>query len=209
MAYAFARDGGLPFSGALRRVSPAPPHAGRPPSGPRPRPLGRLHRLHAGLLDHHRGLHHLPLPLVRDADRARPRSPTAAPGRRWARGASGAGIARWRCVAVLFCVLLIVIGVQPPNDKALWIVLGDRRRCWRRGGSGGSGGGSGARRAGPRLGPRPGPRGSGTFTGLTRARNRQHGSLLVIFCRARAAEASPPAPRRWGGWSSARRAGGG
>ena len=27
-------------------------------------------------------------------------------------------------VAVVFCGLLVVVGVQPPNDKALWIVLG-------------------------------------------------------------------------------------
>ena len=38
------------------------------------------------------------------------------------------GLGRWyrpvALVAVLFCGLLIVIGVQPPNDKALWIVAG-------------------------------------------------------------------------------------
>ena len=38
------------------------------------------------------------------------------------------GLGRWyrpaALVAVLFCGLLIVVGVQPPNDKALWIVLG-------------------------------------------------------------------------------------
>ena len=69
MAYAFARDGGLPFSSAVRWVCPRR----RSPAvaiWARRRGVGPVHPAHAGLLDDHRRLHDLPLRLVRAADGA-------------------------------------------------------------------------------------------------------------------------------------------
>ena len=66
MAYAFARDGGLPFSAAVRWVCPRR----RSPAvaiWARRRGVGPVHPAHPGLLDDHRRLHDLPLRLVRAA----------------------------------------------------------------------------------------------------------------------------------------------
>jgi amino acid transporter len=122
MAYAFARDGGLPFSHALRKVSPrfrTPAAAIWAASA-----LSIAFTLYTPVYSTIAAVCTIFLYLSYVI-------PTAlglfAWGRTWvAMGPWGLG--RWyrpiALVAVLFCALLIVIGVQPPNDKALWIVLG-------------------------------------------------------------------------------------
>ena len=80
LAYAFARDGLLPFSGRLKVGLRPLPHADR-------RDLDRVagrgagHRLHAGLRDHGGVGRDPALHLVRAADRAGSASPTAGAGR--------------------------------------------------------------------------------------------------------------------------------
>ena len=57
----------------------------------------------------------------------RPRSacwPTAEPGRAWAPGTSAAGIVPWPFCACWAAAGLIVIGLQPPNEIAIWVVGG-------------------------------------------------------------------------------------
>ena len=63
MAFAFARDGGLPGSRAWRWVCPTPEDPGRRRLGGG-RAGGALHAQHPGLCHDHRRLHDLPLPLV-------------------------------------------------------------------------------------------------------------------------------------------------
>ena len=118
MAYAFARDGGLPALAALRAASVRRATARRPPPSGRSALAAAVHGLHAGLLDDHGGVRDLPLHLLRAADRARARRLRPDAGRRWARGVW----ARWyrplAAVSVIGCLALIAIGVQPPNEKA-------------------------------------------------------------------------------------------
>jgi amino acid transporter len=122
MAYAFARDGGLPWSGALRKVSAThqvPARAIWAISL-----LSLAFTLYVPVYSTISVVCTIFLYLSYVI-------PTAlglfAWGRTWtAMGPWGLG--RWyrpvAVVAVLFCALLIVIGVQPPNDKALWILAG-------------------------------------------------------------------------------------
>ena len=79
MIFAFSRDGGLPGSKALAKVSPTLPHAGGgdldggdPVGALRLGLVAGLGRRHLGL--HHRRLlhRHLPVPLLHGPDRARP-----------------------------------------------------------------------------------------------------------------------------------------
>ena len=121
MAYAFARDGGLPFSGALRRVSPS--H--RTPSIAIWTvsiiailfmvfiPYGTIAAVCAVFL-------YISYVL-----------PTAigffAHGRTWT-SMGPWHIGRWyrplAALSVIGCLALIVIGMQPPNQQAVWIVGG-------------------------------------------------------------------------------------
>src|SRR5262249_41858685 len=120
MAYAFARDGGMPFSRALRRVSPE--HR-TPVLAIWTTALGSIaFTVYTPVYSTIAAVCTIFLYLSYVI-------PTAlglfAWGRTWvAMGPWDLG--RWyrplALVAVLFCGLLIVIGVQPPNDKALWIV---------------------------------------------------------------------------------------
>jgi len=121
MAYAFARDGGLPFSGALRRVSEA-------------------HRTPAVAIWTVSVLAILFMVVIPYATIAAVCAvflyisyvlPTAigffAHGRSWT--AMGPWqIGRWyrplAALSVVGCLALIVIGMQPPNQQAVWIVGG-------------------------------------------------------------------------------------
>jgi amino acid transporter len=121
MAYAFARDGGLPLSHLLRRVSErhrTPATAIWATSA-----LAVAFTVYTPVYSTITAVCVIFLYISYVI-------PTAlgvlAWGRTWtAMGPWGLG--RWYrplgVVAVLFCVLLIVVGVQPPNDKALWIVV--------------------------------------------------------------------------------------
>jgi amino acid transporter len=122
MAYAFARDGGLPFSSALRRVSAehrTPVHAIWATAL-----LSIVFTVYTPVYSTIAAVCTIFLYLSYVI-------PTAlgffAWGRTWtAMGPWGLG--RWyrpvALVAVVFSGLLIVVGVQPPNDKALWILVG-------------------------------------------------------------------------------------
>ena len=77
MAYAFARDGGLPFSDHVRSVSREVSHAGRSHLE-RGAALGRVCRSHADLFDDHRRLHDLSLYFLCDTH-------GPGPGRLWPR----------------------------------------------------------------------------------------------------------------------------
>jgi amino acid transporter len=122
MAYAFARDGGLPFSSTLRKVSPT--HA------------TPVHAIWACALLSMAFTVYTPVYTTIAAVctiflYASYVIPTGlgllAWGRTWtAMGPWGLGrlYRPLAVVAVLFSSLLIVIGVQPPNEKALWIVIG-------------------------------------------------------------------------------------
>ncbi len=122
MAYAFARDGGLPFSSALRRVSPrhrTPVHAIWATAL-----LSIAFTVYTPVYDTIAAVCTIFLYLSYVV-------PTAlgffAWGRTWtAMGPWGLGRAYRPAalVSVAFCGLLIAVGVQPPNDKALWIVAG-------------------------------------------------------------------------------------
>ena len=121
MAYAFARDGGLPFSGALRRVSPS-------------------HKTPAVAIWTISTVAVLFMVFIPYATIAAVCAvflyisyvlPTAigffAYGRRWT--AMGPwNIGRWyrplAALSAVGCLFLIVIGMQPPNDQATWIVGG-------------------------------------------------------------------------------------
>jgi amino acid transporter len=120
MAYAFARDGGLPFSTALRRVSPE--HRTPVRAIWATALLSIAFTVYTPVYTTIAAVCTIFLYLSYVI-------PTAlgcfAWGRTWtARGPWSLG--RWyrpmAVVAVLFCGLLVVVGVQPPNDKALWIV---------------------------------------------------------------------------------------
>jgi amino acid transporter len=122
MAYAFARDGGLPFSSALRKVSPA--HRTPVAAIWTTSLLSIAFTVYTPVYTTITAVCTIFLYLSYVI-------PTVlglvAWGRTWtAMGPWGLG--RWyrpvALVAVLFCLLLVVIGVQPPNDKALWIVAG-------------------------------------------------------------------------------------
>jgi amino acid transporter len=122
MAYAFARDGGLPFSGALRRVSPlhkTPVYAIWATAL-----LSIAFTVYTPVYSTIAAVCTIFLYLSYVI-------PTALGLRAWGRTWTAMGpwgLGRWyrpaAVVAVLFCGLLIVIGVQPPNDRALWIVAG-------------------------------------------------------------------------------------
>ena len=96
MAFAFARDGGLPFSHAVRWVCPK-----------RRSPAVAIWMVaaasalftipHPGLRDDHRRLHDLPLSSRTCCRRLWGPGRTAGPGRRWAPGTWAAGIGRWPC----------------------------------------------------------------------------------------------------------------
>jgi amino acid transporter len=122
MAFAFARDGGLPFSAALRRVSPE--HRTPALAIWAAAILSVAFTVYAPVYTTIAAVCTIFLYLSYVI-------PTAlgffAWGRTWtAMGpwALGRAYRPAALVSVLFCGLLIVVGVQPPNDKALWIVLG-------------------------------------------------------------------------------------
>ena len=123
MAYAFARDGGLPFSRHVRRVSPKYRHAGRGDLD-RLAVVSRVRRPHADLFDDHRSLHDLSLYLVRHPDGPRSVWPMDARGRKWGRGTWAARcIERMAVMSIFGCGLILLVGIQPPNDQNLWTVL--------------------------------------------------------------------------------------
>jgi amino acid transporter len=122
MAYAFARDGGLPFSSRLRKVSSA-----------HETPVAAIWTCAAVAIAFtvYTPVYTTIAAVCTIFLYVSYVIPTAlglvAWGRTWtAMGPWGLGrlYRPMAVVAVLFCVLLIVIGVQPPNDKALWIVVG-------------------------------------------------------------------------------------
>ena len=120
MAFAFARDGGLPIlqrvAASERRLSHAAVR--HLACGAR---LGPVRRLHAGLFyDHHR-LHHLPVPVVRHPDHGHPAfSPMAEAGRGWARGTIGQLYRpRWRWCAWPAAAAHRHPAWPPPNTKAI------------------------------------------------------------------------------------------
>jgi amino acid transporter len=122
MAYAFARDGGLPFSGALRRVSPL--HKTPVAAIWTTALLSIAFTVYTPVYSTIAAVCTIFLYLSYVI-------PTALGLRAWGRTWTAMGpwgLGRWyrpaAVVAVLFCGLLIVIGVQPPNDRALWIVAG-------------------------------------------------------------------------------------
>jgi amino acid transporter len=122
MAYAFARDGGLPFSSHLRRVSPRfrSPVAAVWSTAI----LSIAFTLYARVYSTIAAVCVIFLYISYVL-------PTAlgfiAHGRTWTRMGPFT-LGRWyrplAAVAVIGCLGLLVIGVQPPNDQALWIVLG-------------------------------------------------------------------------------------
>ena len=132
MIFAFSRDGGLPGSAALAKVSPKY----RTPvaaiwtaaillGAVRLGLVAGLRRRHLGL-HHRRLLHgHLPVPLLHRADRAR----RCSPGERQV-GQDGAVEHGPRPLHALCralgasMILIFVIGIQPPNDWALYITVG-------------------------------------------------------------------------------------
>jgi amino acid transporter len=122
MAYAFARDGGLPFSKQVRRVSPR----FRTPAVAvwSTAILSVAFTLYARVYTTIAAVCVIFLYLSYVL-------PTAlgffAHGRSWtAMGPFTLG--RWyrplAATTVIGCLVLVIIGVQPPNDQALWIVLG-------------------------------------------------------------------------------------
>jgi amino acid transporter len=122
MAYAFARDGGLPFSSAIRRVSPE--HR-TPVLAIWTTALGSIaFTVYTPVYSTIAAVCTIFLYLSYVI-------PTAlgffAHGRTWTTMGPWT-LGRWyrpaALVSVLFCGLLIVVGVQPPNDRALWIVAG-------------------------------------------------------------------------------------
>jgi amino acid transporter len=121
MTYAFARDGGLPFSGILKTVNPRT----RSPSGAVWN-SAMVSVVLVVLLRYETiaavGTVFLYLSYV---------LPVAAGclayGGRWRRMGPwhlGVWFRPLAVVSVLGCLFLLVIGVQPPNDRALWIVAG-------------------------------------------------------------------------------------
>lgn len=122
MAYAFARDGGLPASGALRRVSPrfrTPAAAIWATAG-----LSIAFTVYTPVYSTITAVCVIFLYISYVI-------PTAlglvAHGRTWtAMGPWSLGrlYRPLALVSVLFCGLLLVVGVQPPNDQALGIVVG-------------------------------------------------------------------------------------
>lgn len=120
MTYAFARDGGLPFSGALRRVSPT---FRTPAAAIWTAAIGSvLFTVHTPVYSTITAVCVIFLYISYVL-------PTAlgffAYGRSWT-VLGPWRLGRWyrplAVVAVLGCVLLIVIGMQPPNDSALVVV---------------------------------------------------------------------------------------
>ena len=133
MIFAFARDGGLPGSKALSKVSPEISHAGRGDLDRRgtlgPLRLGHLaglDRRHLGL--HHRGVvhGHLPVPLLYGPDHARPaRLGNAEVGQDGTVEPRPGRVSRlFAILSIISMVLIFVIGIQPPNDWALYITVG-------------------------------------------------------------------------------------
>ncbi len=120
MAYAFARDGGLPFSMALRRVSATR----RSPSAAiwTVAALAVLFTVYAGIYSTITAVATIflyisyVLPIALGA---------LAYGKTWTRMGPWT-LGRWyrplSAVSVLGCGGLLAIGMAPPNDKALWIV---------------------------------------------------------------------------------------
>jgi amino acid transporter len=122
MAYAFARDGGLPFSGALRKVSPE--HRTPVAAIWATALVSIAFTVYTPVYSTIAAVCTIFLYLSYVI-------PTALGLFAWGRTWTAMGpweLGRWyrpaAVVAVLFCGLLIAIGVQPPNDKALWIVVG-------------------------------------------------------------------------------------
>ncbi|MEP7124774.1 MAG: amino acid permease [Byssovorax sp.] len=122
MAFAFARDGGLPFSKHLRHVSPR----FRTPAAAvwSTAVLSVAFTLYARVYSTIAAVCVIFLYLSYAL-------PTAlgffAHGRSWTKMGPFT-LGRWyrplAAIAVIGCLGLVVIGVQPPNDLALWIVLG-------------------------------------------------------------------------------------
>jgi amino acid transporter len=122
MTFAFARDGGLPFSGALRRVSPTfrtPAIAIWAVAA-----LSTSFTVYTSVYSTITAVcviflyisYGVPIALG-----------LRAYGRTWTQmgpWSLGRGYRMIAAVCVLGCALLLVIGVQPPNDKALWVTLG-------------------------------------------------------------------------------------
>jgi amino acid transporter len=122
MMYAFARDGGLPFSGALRRVSQF--HRTPVPAIWTVAIATVLFTVYTPVYETITVVCTLFLYISYVV-------PTALGLIAYQRSWTTMGpwdIGRWyrplAVVCVLGCALLIVIGVQPPNDKALWIIGG-------------------------------------------------------------------------------------
>ncbi len=121
MAYAFARDGGLPFSGKVRRVS----ERFRTPAVA----IWTVSLLSIAFVAHARaysaiaaaGTMFLYVSYVIPAALG-----LAAYGRSWTRmGPWNLGPAAYRTLAVISifgCGLILAIGVQPPNEQNLWTV---------------------------------------------------------------------------------------
>jgi amino acid transporter len=120
MAFAFARDGGLPLSRASRRISPThhtPSVAIWTIAGP------CRARCNASVYGRRRGLRDVSVPPYV--------LPTTlglfAHGRTWTRMGPW-HLGRWyrplAGVCVAGCVLLFIIGIQPLNDIAIWIMGG-------------------------------------------------------------------------------------
>jgi amino acid transporter len=122
MAYAFARDGGLPFSKHLRRVSPR----FRTPAAAvwSTAVLSVAFTLYARVYSTIAAVCVIFLYLSYALPTA---LGFAAHGRTWTTMGPFT-LGRWyrplAAISVIGCLALVVIGVQPPNDLALWIVLG-------------------------------------------------------------------------------------
>jgi amino acid transporter len=122
MTFAFARDGGLPFSYVLRRVSQA--HRTPAASIWTVAILSMLFTLYTPVYSTITAVctiflyvsYGLPIALGLFAF-----------GRRWKRmgpWSIGRGYQIVAALCIVGCAGLLYIGVQPPNDKALWITLG-------------------------------------------------------------------------------------
>ena len=84
----------------------------------------RVDAVRAGLHDAHHRVRDLSVSVVRDAGGCRVFAPTAGAGRGWALSISAAGsIARWPPSRWRASCVLVWIGVQPPNEKALTVTL--------------------------------------------------------------------------------------
>ena len=132
MIFAFSRDGGLPGSKALSKVSPKyrTPVAAIWTTAALSvlfvwGSLAGLHRRHLGL--YHRGLlhGHLPVPLFHHPHHARSTClGNAEMGQDGTVEHGRAGYTLFAVLSIISMILIFVIGIQPPNDWALYITVG-------------------------------------------------------------------------------------